>query len=258
MSDKALIENCSIEDFGTGVDIDSDSGGGAWESTIIGGRTFQCGTGIYCRNAPNSIDILAHNIQSSTSYGLQVDEGAGISMVGGSVEGSGDFGVFVRAANGPIRALEVSGVYLEGNTTHHISLRDPGAGFEGATVENCYIKTATGDGSGVQCLAAPVTLDSNVVTSEADDAYDISGADVDIRGVAHLNNSIADSGTRTRVEGVIGGGPLGGVDISTVTGAEAGAVARTSGASAAPADVLAVFDGADWVYPTRGGTVTPS
>jgi len=91
-----------------------------------------------------------------------------------------------------------------------------------------------------------------------------NASDVELWGLSSpgddetANGAVGDAGARTRWDGVIGGGPLGGVDISAVTGASAGDRALTTGASAAGADIIAVFDGADWVYPTRGGTVTPA
>jgi len=116
------------------------------------------------------------------------------------------------------------------------------------------------------CASWPLVLSSNgtvvnghTTINDGDGYAKVSGNDVDI------NNLQADgtpdnwllNGDRTRYNGIIGGGILPAVDISTVTGASVGDRARTSGASAAPKGVIAVFAGTDWIYPDSVGTITP-
>jgi hypothetical protein len=129
-------------------------------------------------------------------------------------------------------------------------------------------RAGAGDSSGIylnndsNCQDNHVTAPNSTpdhgieVTSNASDV-ELSPTEYGVDG-DYQNAAISNSGTRTQWDSIIGGGPLGGVDISTVIGASAGDRALTTGASAAAADVIAVFDGTDWVYPTRGGAVTPA
>jgi hypothetical protein len=68
---------------------------------------------------------------------------------------------------------------------------------------------------------------------------------------------LTNNGERTMWNGVLGGGPPGGIDLSSIQASDVGEgdLARMSGACAAPADVLAVFDGSAWVFSSRRGTI---
>lgn len=87
------------------------------------------------------------------------------------------------------------------------------------------------------------------------------GSDFDARGITWSNvTTLADgwgSATRPRWDGVIGGGPFGGVDLSTVTGRQDGDRAIANGSSAASDDALALWDagGSVWYYYDPTGTV---
>jgi len=141
---------------------------------------------------------------------------------------------------------------------------DNGAGIQSfgggvnTTIAYNHINNNGGHGALIDQDEGAVT--NNTITNNAGAGVFISAADVEMREnyKSGNNNPFKANGTRHRHFGIIGGGPFGGVDISTITGASTGDRARTTGASAAPADVIAVFDGADWIYPTKGGAVTPT
>lgn len=68
---------------------------------------------------------------------------------------------------------------------------------------------------------------------------------------------IADSGTRARFNGVIGGGPLGGVNLSSTTGQFDGDLAVADGTSAASDGAWARWDdsASNWQYVDPTGTI---
>lgn len=141
------------------------------------------------------------------------------------------------------------------------------AAATGTVLDNISIEVASGetlDNSGIRIDADRVTARNLSVTGSASPdgiRIDSGATDVDVRETdpSDIDNGVnLNDGVRPRWDGVIHGGPFGGVNISGVTGADEGDRARTTGASAAPADVIAVFDGSDWIYPSRGGAVTPS
>lgn len=188
-----------------------------------------------CKEDTNSAAIT----NRGTTYNTQIlqSHGDGIRAVSGVVMncdlGNLDIdGVGVTGA-----MLAIGNTFGSGASQYHLSTSNtqPGFGRSGRMFAwNDF--AATPD-------VADIEEHGNIDTS-------IWHSDADI--------TIDDNGTRTRFNGVIGGGPLGGVDISTITGATEGDIARTVGASAAPADVIAMFDGIDWIYPTKGGAVTPA
>lgn len=149
---------------------------------------------------------------------------------------------------------EAEGIYVTANK-NHVSPAEVIANGRGGSAPGIII-----EGNRNQVKDTFIYDPNSTPTQTNSVLVETGAADTQISDVDDTANpsGIDNNGTRTRYNNVIGGGPLGGVDISTVTGAEVGDIARTAGTSAAGADVLAVYDGTDWVYPTRGGTVTPS
>lgn len=82
---------------------------------------------------------------------------------------------------------------------------------------------------------------------------DSNATDVDVRSADV--GSYNGGGTRDRWNGVIGGGPLGGVDLGSVTGQYQGDEAYADGTTATVSDVIAEWDGTAWVYPDSVSTV---
>lgn len=74
-----------------------------------------------------------------------------------------------------------------------------------------------------------------------------------------VDGAISNTGARTRWNGVIGGGPLGGTDIGSLTGANAGDVAMAGGTTATNADTLWILkSNGDWQRVDGGATITPA
>lgn len=111
---------------------------------------------------------------------------------------------------------------------------------------------------GTQLLSERCFSIHDIISGSTDESISIGsgGEDCEIWEPIEYSD-IDDGGTRSRFNGIIGGGGLGGVDLSTLTGASAGDMARSDGTSAADADVLAVFDGTAWRYPDSTATITP-
>jgi hypothetical protein len=106
-----------------------------------------------------------------------------------------------------------------------------------------------------------VLLSQISVTAGGGDLLSISGTSTDI-GLSnvqydgsgnHLN--ITGSVTRPRWNGVIGGGPFEGVDLSSTTGQYVGDRAIADGATAATAGAIARWNGTNWQYHDPNGSV---
>jgi hypothetical protein len=91
--------------------------------------------------------------------------------------------------------------------------------------------------------------------------FDSNSVDCDVRApifrdAAGVSNvGVAAGATRPRWNGVIGGGPLDGVDLSSTTGQWVGDRAIADGTSTAEAGALARWDGSAWQFHDPTGTV---
>jgi hypothetical protein len=95
----------------------------------------------------------------------------------------------------------------------------------------------------------------------ADIFIDSASEDVELWSVTVGSAGISDNGTRTRWNGVIAGGPLGGTDISSLTGAQEGdeAVADGTDASATAYEKFIFNSNGDWQsIADPSTTITPA
>ena len=114
-----------------------------------------------------------------------------------------------------------------------------------------------GDTQGIRVVGC----DRSVVTGPLggnDDMVVASGADNRVDNVSP-SNVIADNATRTRWDGIIAGGPSGGTDIGSVTGASEGDLARGDGTTGSADAVYILKSTGDWqALHDPATTITPS
>ena len=93
--------------------------------------------------------------------------------------------------------------------------------------------------------------------TDADINITSGAADTNLMAMDPTQNygTLADAGAQTRWNGVIGGGPLGSVDLSVTTGQYAGDRAIAEGTSAATACALTRWNGTGWDYHDATGAV---
>jgi hypothetical protein len=125
------------------------------------------------------------------------------------------------------------------------------------TFENLKVLGSAFDGirlDGPNQRLIDCSIDSNNIDN---DDVRVTQSDTRIRDTPA--ESVRDSGTRPVWNGVIGGGPLDGVDIGSLTGANTGDMAKADGTTATNADSLWVLkSNGDWQRVDGGATITPS
>lgn len=140
-------------------------------------------------------------------------------------------------------------VHAAGNDTYGVKVNADNVVLSNITATNNQ-RGANIDGNNVKMMNANLTGNSGT------DLYIGSGSDIELWNVTA--ESITDNGTRTRWNGVIGGGPLGGVDLSSTTGQEVGERAVADGTSGANAGYLARWTGSEWDVFQPATSVTPA
>lgn len=188
-----------------------------------------------------------------------------ISVENVSIVGSGVHGVSVRAS-GPHENINFVNVTARGcaqngftpmqgevNFTSCAAIANDGAGWNhqgsDSRLESCVAKnndqTSSGN-DGITLNGPRLTVvgcqsfdDQATATQRLGFRVTGSGTDcriADFSASGNRSGIISDGGTRTRIDGAIGGGPVGGVDLSTVTGQFEGDRAMSSGATANTGD----------------------
>lgn len=212
------------------------------------------------------------------------------SVSGGHSEGS-VVGIQDTGSSG-VSDIAIENVRCEGEQRGFANIyADSGNGLENVTIRDCKGVKTGGDLArpAIRCRdnGSDVTVENSYFEGYDDGGVrlaqdnthihnntfvDISGsevffyADVTDANVTsandwdNINAGVASDGpnaVRPRWDGMIYGGPLGGVDIGTVTGQFDGDEARTNGGSASVANVRAVWDAnnSQWKYPSSFSTV---
>lgn len=131
---------------------------------------------------------------------------------------------------------------------------------------NCVIDGGTfiADSGGIltggdeNLIQGDVTIDSSGTGISYTSGSDNRLRDISLSAIQATGTAI-ESGTRTRWDGVIGGGPLGGIDLSRVHGQRARDVAVSDGTAVDfPKGSLATWRGTSWIRVDGQATVSPS
>jgi len=252
------IDNVHIEDAG-GLGINYLAPNKSSHTQRVVNSTIENvgGQGIHLNTGTNAAQFYGVHIRGAGAEGIRETNSSQIVFFGGSIEGSADYGARFEKAD----SAWLIGTYIETN-----------AGPSGETIWN----TDTQNG-GLMCCRG------NQLTTSVDRLADLGGTenkifmcsgvgypelvrvrsgavDCDIWAETHNPpQSIlgSDSGTRTRSHGIIGGGPLGGADLSTITGQHEGDRAVADGTSTASKYATAIWDSVNtnWNYIDPTGTI---
>ncbi len=207
--------------------------------------------------AAHTTDFIGCTMTHCGNRGLRITGGKGCTVFGGNYGANGSYGIHLDD-----RANGVIGPYLEGNSDSDVADLNISA-------DGCYVLGGRFQGLGsndraVNILAEGATVGliqyidyvSGAVTmsSDAVDTNILATTMYDLDGSGLI---ATDVGTRTRVDGIIGGGPLGGVDLSSTTGQIDGDLAVADGSSAASAGAWARWTAAasNWQYADPTGTI---
>jgi len=206
----------------------------------------------------------------NTTHGIElVAPAKDLTVTGGSISGAGGRGIYIRdgvnvdvsstTIDGALYGFEVltaasnvtiSNVHAKNQTSSYGSMVRP----DDIVVRDCTFTDSDSDGitvEGDDCLVAGCTAKNN-----GRHGIRIDGTDCNVRDPKGSGNSgdfIRDNGTRVRVDGVIGGGVLGGVDLGSTTGQKDGDRALADGTTGT-AWLEATWDGSGWVQ-SDGTTV---
>jgi len=268
--DHFRVEGCRFN-FGNEqhiVDVDSESNsieGG----TIINSTIRDC---LYYRYSGRDVMHLGNHIDMNYQ-GIRVDENAQDGhFIGNKIEDNGRGIVFdgFGRAPGSSEQLQFSGNSIQGNEQEAVLV--PSGVTMGGNVtfsDNSYKLNQLGGSGGAifkvesdcEITFSPETIDNYTDQTLADHGWVLANTtdaniDWDKPFSAQFGTAVVDDGgARTRWDGVIGGGPLGGVDLSTTTGQFVGDEARADGTSAAAENADAIWNGTGWDYRNVDGTV---
>lgn len=237
------ITDNHVEDCATGITIGSTASGNASANASIGDNTAENCTWRGIKIASVNGCSVVGNATESCNYGLVIEDSTPrpeyINIAAHMSTGSSTHPVWVR--DGVDISLDgVMGDAGDG-TSFAVYIDTP---VDGATLNNCVGKNAA---TGIRSDAAGTVFGGCVARDNTDDGIFANADDVTIDGCRVYNNGrhgfrcvqsdariydpigsgnggdfIRDNGTRTKVNNIIGGGPLGGVIASTVTGASTG------------------------------------
>lgn len=184
--------------------------------------------------------IIANAVKGSELHGIDIRDGTGWLIL------------FNEIVNPDQRGFNTStaGVGVFG----YNGLFGVGADSNATTNRGINISDGTWD-------IGPNIIDDNNAVLNVSVGLDSAATDCSIERQVIISGprDIADSGTRTRYEGVIGGGLIGGKDIGSLTGASAGDKAMANGTTATNADTLWILKSTgDWQRVDGGATITPA
>lgn len=262
--DAVEIERVHVQDHRRGLDARGDY------STYLrlrNSRFHQCNNGAEVEMGDG--EIISCRFSSNDNHGLHVLATKGSTILGGSSEGNGSFGIRcddTGQAGQVLKALDVIGHWFEGNNSAFAWDPTNTTGEAGRFVGN-YMNNAGANASaiGVEIGDSQEFYVAHNRIQNYDDAIQVRVAATDLHLGPNFFDSnttnIAPGGTRQRYKHIIAGGPFGGTDIGSLTGASEGDIARADGTNAsATADELFILKSSgDWqsiADPTT--TITPS
>lgn len=206
---------------------------------------------IDCRSDNDTIGMRSHTHGADKSGGVSPEN---IWIVRPRVENADRYGVaFGSNPAGDPHGYHVVDPVIRGAGMSAIVDSDHSVYGPQQTIDNLTIDNPTIEHSGSEAAIAFNTPGKLTHASVSGGAIATAGGstDVAIGGDAtgiRLDDlgdvSVTDSGTKTRWNGVLGGGPLGGVDLSAVSGQFGGDRAVADGTGPATAGALAAWDAA--------------
>lgn len=268
-----LVENVAVVGGTTAAAFDLSGGGGA---TVQNCRAEDAGTYGFYANADAELRFVGCTSKNATWNGfVMYDYARGFAVVGCSADGDGHSsfaastagaGAFVGCVARNVTSSGEAGFEAEYKAAHDTDGREKpttNVRFAECTAIGCTRGLHVREGS-----ANPTGIGTRDVVVRDFTAIDC-GVGIHVGSAAtdtwiwnptfeNCRTEIHDEGTRTRYDGVIGGGPLGGVDLSATTGQFVGDLAVSDGTSdGVSAGDPARWNGSGWEYVNRDGTVTP-
>jgi hypothetical protein len=280
-ADEIVVENVSVKtasgSTGNGMEFDGSedvwiynsdcqSIGGDWALMFTGGDKIfvtgyeAIGSG-YKIDGATGVNMNGLYTLNAPTHGIHItgDNGGGQLVTGSFISATSD-GVFISGSD-TNRNLVTAFSVANGQYGVRFGQTDQSTVFGVSNVnstEDVYFDTAATNCTYIGWAGSAKLAGSNdALIGQFDSVtYGLNATDPN---VVPWNGwpSVTDIGaTRPRWKGVIGGGPLGGVDLSTTTGQFVGDRAISNGADASSATgALARWDGSNWQYHNPNGTV---
>lgn len=214
------VSDCTIEYL---------SDGGASELLTV---TAAC-SGAEIRNVHIQVDHSARAINVS---GLNIGVDAGrVTITNPTIVGAADGSVQTDT----IRSARGGGG--NGVTVINPHIDQPGAGRNGIIGVNAVIggEVTVNNHTILATDNATISNVESLQSATRPQLVTTTGADISLNGLPATVTNVK-AGTRTRWNGVLGGGPLGGYNIGTLTGANPGDIARATGTTGS-ADALYIL-----------------
>lgn len=196
------VINCTAENFQTGfrttnVSVNPNS------NTFINARAHSCnGSGFYIDAGSHSTDLIGCRAVSNGNRGAWIDTSFACSVIGGQYE-LNDIGIYMDACD----SVTVRDAYIENNTTSQLQMES-----DCFMVDSCYL-----NGGGNAATTAGIVCDGfkgnvrniefrNIDSGLIDIRSGMTDLDIDYHSIFSIDGDDiieADSGTRTRYNGVI-------------------------------------------------------
>jgi hypothetical protein len=149
--------------------------------------------------------------------------------------------------------IQITNAHAEGNTTYGFKINGSRHHLSGFSATNNDLR-------GLNISGTNHVIENGYASGNSGDDIVVDGTDIRFRNVQFGSIDVSPA-TRPRWDGVIYGGPLGGTDIGSLTGAYEGDIARSDGTdgSAAADEMFILKANGDWqsiADPTT--TITPS
>ncbi|MFC5970060.1 right-handed parallel beta-helix repeat-containing protein [Halomarina salina] len=268
--ERAFVDKCPEEgfrfDFHWGYHVDhwlAERNGGAGMYLGVGAQfyigdgfsAYNIGEGVYVGGARNG-RIRQVNARENGADGFRLASPRDIRLLGCVSNGNDVHGYFV-GTDDRARLNGCTAVNNGQNTTSAAGFQVTGNNVKLVECDAIDTQGTATQNYGFRIYGANTTLIGGSASGNGTDIQVESGAtDTELWGVRY--GSLTDNGTRTRWNGVIGGGPLGGTDIGSLTGASAGDEALADGTTATTPYTQWTFNGAEWVLADGSSTITPA
>lgn len=191
---------------------------------------------MFAWNAQGGDQFLIDGMAQSSFWYVQVD---GPSTGGGH-------GLRLRSNDGTAKHNSFHNVDIEEVTNDGVFVQD---GSQFNNFGRIFVNNAGDQGVNVAADHTKFTKEVKTTGSGGADGMNISGSatDVEIDATLDLGQGLRNVGTRPRRRGVVGGGILGGADLSAIsTNVDTGTLGQHDGSGFVPADTLAEWDGSNW------------
>jgi hypothetical protein len=232
LNDNATLVGFSANgNSGNGADAIQATG----SSTVVGGKVDHAGVGVGLRTRSSGA-VYHIDVSNTNQHGIVIEDETLVDQP--------DVSNPSQSSSGTYDAINITS--RAGGTVRYPRIDGGGSARDGVRF------------TAKRGVLIGIDRAQNLNGSMVNDA-EANNADNDIRGLPFTTDGsvidIASTGDRTRFNGVIGGGPLAGVDLSSTTGQFDGDLAVADGTSAASAGAWARWDGAAWHYVDPTGTV---